>query len=527
METRVETPAPGQRTDQHPSRPLTWLVVGLLLLGQGFLLAAEIQADSPTYDEPAYVDGGYWLLQGKPKLKEHPPMMMLIYGVAARLFGPDRPVAENPEKAPWIFGRALTAARAANLVVTLLISLLVFVWARRVAGLPAGVAAVGIAAVDPTLLGLGHLAGLDVGAAATFALACYAGERLNDGPTPARFAAAGAAAGLAFLTKWSAVALIAALPAAAAVPSGQRHDRFRPVTRRVALQVLAVLTGIVLMLVVYVTFPGLSIRIFREGLAMQLNHARAGHESFLLGKVSCNPGFLYYPLTVLLKTPLPLLALAAAGAILLRRRPFVWVTALVYLGAFVVSTVKLGVRYVLPAYPMLYVMAGASVAVLWASRSRWGRPFAVTSLALLAVSSLLAFPNHLGYMNELSLASRWRGRDWLNDSNVDWGQGLKRLASDARKLGIDELCLDYFGPTWWYPETGSSPLSGPLSGVRLVSTGCRYAAVSSYYLLARPEHAPLRHRHPLNRGPIFIFDVSDNPSLARPAAPFPICSVKH
>ncbi|HWW60857.1 MAG TPA: hypothetical protein VN181_05755, partial [Thermoanaerobaculia bacterium] len=83
-----------------------------------------------------------------------------------------------------------------------------------------------------------------------------------------------------------------------------------------------------------------------------------------------------------------------------------------------------------PIYPFLYVLCG-SLAITWKRR----RALAIGIVAIaLAVSCLVVivprpapmWGRHLSYMNELS-GGPWNASEKLLDSNVDWGQDLKRL----------------------------------------------------------------------------------------------------
>ena len=55
---------------------------------------------------------------------------------------------------------------------------------------------------------------------------------------------------------------------------------------------------------------------------------------------------------------------------------------------------------------------------------------------------LLATPNTIDYFN---LLARGRGDEILLDSNLDWGQGLKRLRKYMDRQKIDRIGLAYFG----------------------------------------------------------------------------------
>ena len=79
-------------------------------------------------------------------------------------------------------------------------------------------------------------------------------------------------------------------------------------------------------------------------------------------------------------------------------------------------------RYVLPAFPFLFIFAGRT-ALLLNSRWRLVRLLPVVCVLGTIISSLSVYPHSLSYFNELSGGSinGWRHLDY---SNIDWGQDL-------------------------------------------------------------------------------------------------------
>src|SRR5262249_29655876 len=64
--------------------------------------------------------------------------------------------------------------------------------------------------------------------------------------------------------------------------------------------------------------------------------------------------------------------------------------------------------------------------------------------ALVCIESVRAYPYYLPFFNTLAGGSA-QGPRYLIDSNVDWGQDLKRLKSYVAAKGGPEGCLSYFG----------------------------------------------------------------------------------
>jgi hypothetical protein len=109
------------------------------------------------------------------------------------------------------------------------------------------------------------------------------------------------------------------------------------------------------------------------------------------------------------------------------------------------SRVNIGLRYLLPALPFVFVVAGSAAAHL-VSRGGGGRRIAVVVLAWYAGGTLWHHPHHLAFFNEIA-GGPYGGYRYLVDSNLDWGQDLKRLAAFVRERGLPRIRLSYFGTT--------------------------------------------------------------------------------
>jgi len=117
---------------------------------------------------------------------------------------------------------------------------------------------------------------------------------------------------------------------------------------------------------------------------------------------------------------------------------------------------NLGIRYVIPALPFLYLIGGVGLAALIQHTAKSVRVLAVILCAWILVATAAIYPDHLSYFNEtacLFAQPNYIGFDggtrcgpfWFDDSNVDWGQGLKQLKIwlDAHARG-QRVRLDAF-----------------------------------------------------------------------------------
>jgi len=166
------------------------------------------------------------------------------------------------------------------------------------------------------------------------------------------------------------------------------------------------------------------------------------------------PGGIWWYLlyAFLLKTPLPtLIAVAVAGTacVLDRDRSgkaliFLLLPAVIYTIAMCAYADNLGVRYMVPVTAFLLVLSGRSYFVFTASRRR--KILAGALAAWLLVSVLRVSPHYISYFNELAGGPE-NGPYFLDDSNIDWGQDLKRLMRYLNENGIKEAVISYWGPT--------------------------------------------------------------------------------
>jgi hypothetical protein len=407
----------------------------------------------------------------------------------------------------WEFGRRFLYAwndgehllflgRLPIVVLTLVLIGAVFVRARRLAGPAAGAMALGLAALSPELLAHGSLVTTDVALALFVFLAVAAFDRLTERATWGWIVATGVAAGAALATKFSglvlgpillvlgAVALGAERPLELALVGPPRAAR-GTLRRAGVVLVLLATTGALALLVIWAAYgfrgglsPDPAVRAgqrasleepqerawqrglvaaaevgvvpedYARGLLFVMEHSES-RSTFLAGRLS-EDGFPYYFLaTFLFKTPIPLLVLAGLAVLRIPRLPprmaaFIWAPVAIYVGLTVGRGLQIGHRHLLPVLPFLLVAAGEAAAAL----ARWRRPVGVALVGLLgawyALGTLRNHPHHLAYFNEIA-GGPANGWTLLVDSNLDWGQDLKRLKTWMTERGVGKVKLSYFG----------------------------------------------------------------------------------
>ena len=197
---------------------------------------------------------------------------------------------------------------------------------------------------------------------------------------------------------------------------------------------------------------------FLLGLDSVAEHNHRGHPTYLLGEVSQKGRWYYFPVAFAVKTPTVVLVLfglcLVAGAGFLRRKgklrgaPFSWivmaVSPVVYFLFSMASNLNLGLRHILPVYPFLFVLVAA---VLFRKPVRRPVLVLIALLAGLMVYEIARiYPHYLAFLFTLAGGPE-TGPDYLVDSNIDWGQDIKKLGAYMKGHGIDKVYLSYFGIT--------------------------------------------------------------------------------
>jgi hypothetical protein len=456
---------------------------------------------SQTYDEAAHLAAGMeWLQKGTYTVDNlHPPLGRIAIALGPFLAGIRASGELNKhERGNHIlhdrgrYSHNLALARLGILPFFLVTTWMVWAWSRMLFGDAAALLATLLFTTLPPVLAHSGLATTDIPLTATFTGTLLAFTCWLERPTYFYSLLLGLAGGLAILSKFTALLF---LPACGLTLLVWRWVATRGISERQNASGHRLLPlGLALFAVFLVIWGGyrfsaatlttrarvkhrtidryLGTNGFLHDLANimvervpvpaldlirgvdELRYKNAvGSRSYLLGEIRQTGWWYFFPLAVGVKTPLPFLILSGVGAVILSRRAWqqkVWgslapaVAAGTILLVSLWSRVDLGVRYVLPIYPLLAIVAGFGAHTLWALARRWrmGPAVVVGLLAWQLTSSMAVHPDYLAYFNELS--GRHPDRV-LVDSDLDWGQDLLRLSDALRARQVDAVALAYFG----------------------------------------------------------------------------------
>nr|WP_039935737.1 phospholipid carrier-dependent glycosyltransferase [Streptomyces viridochromogenes] len=451
-----------------------------------FAMVTTAVRQTPTIDEPVYV-GAAAEYTHEHRLRhnpEHPPLGKLVIGTGVALADPHigpsvtgdqgavgRHLLYEAGNDPW---RLMLWARLPVITLTLLFGLVVFAFARELAGVTGALAALALYCFSPDVIAHGSLATLDVPAAGFVVTSVWLLWRARRSPRP-HVPLAGVALGAALATKMSTLPAVPVLTALAAVSvwHATGDDRRRALVRAATGAAVVFLAAVAVVWVTYLTvdpklrwtpeqhvptvhglrgalvdlmpFP----EAYRDGLRIQLGLENRPWQGFLFGRLYSGSLWYYLPAALLVKTPLGMLVLWAGGAVAVvavRRlrpaAPYLLAAPLVLLAAAMQGARDFGTRYAVFLPLFLTVAAGCVLVV----RRWWVSVGVAVLVAFVAVSSLRTFPFYLPYSNE-AFGGPARTRELLHDSNVDWGQDLGLLAARLRER--------YAGERVWLVYKGS------------------------------------------------------------------------
>jgi hypothetical protein len=398
----------------------------------------------------------------------------------------------------------LFLTRLTIIAVSIVLGLYIFFWGRELYGVLAGLFALFLFSFSPNILAHSRLATQDIGLTAFILIASYYFWRYSKHGAWSRLLLCGLFFGLAVITKTTAFILLPIFAIYGLIVLFQYPDRFtngklplinRIDPSRIRLRQLATLSEslLVIGLLGYVvinlgygfqgTFTPLSTEYlekfygkfpnyagqlraldpllkavpvplpwpFVRSLAFQFSLVGGSAGVYFGGNLY--PEGLWYlmPASFLIKTPLPtlILLILAATYLVIRRAKLdaewlMLLTIAIILMIFVVfSSTIVGLRYILPVYPFLFLLISSLLS------SRYRLPRAVVGLVavlsfLYVLGTVRIYPDYLAYFNEL-IGGPKNGYNYLVDSSLDWGQDLKKLKEYMDEQEVDNIKLAYFG----------------------------------------------------------------------------------
>lgn len=438
----------------------------------------------------------------------------------------------NPADAMIFWGRM------PMILLLIFLGFFVFKWARELWGNKTALLSLFFYSFSPTLLAHGRLVTTDVGAATGVVIGTYYFLKALKTPTKKNIIIGGVAFGIAELLKFSLILLAPFFIFLGLVWWIIRAGKIKEVLKTLILVFLigGIVIGIVYQFHVWnypkekqvsdTRFILSSFKIkplsnavvwmadkpvlrayaqYLLGVFMIMQRAVGGNTTYFIGEVSASGWKNYFPTVYLLKETFAfhiftLFALLYTALII--KRPFwknpverakSWLkkyfpefTMLAFVGLYwatsLSSNLNIGVRHLMPVIPLTILLV-ASVTMKWLKEPALKLKYVIFGGLILwqAFSVISIYPHFLAYFNEIAGGPK-QGYLYTVDSNLDWGQDLKRLKNWVDSQGINRIYVDYFGGSdpRYYLKEKFSPWWGTRNP-REMEKGS-YLAVSATFL---------------------------------------------
>ena len=454
-------------------------------------------------------------------------------------------------------------ARLSAALMSLFLSLMVFLAAREMFGRWEAVVALALLAFEPNIIAHGSLVTTDMAVAATMFAAVYAFYRYRKSPTVFRLLIVGLATGATLAAKHSGILIlpILFLLFVADFFFSRRAEIEAGASRRF-LRRIAAFAGIVFIAIAvlwafygfrYDAVPNDSqppalvasifdgappeilnspvvkmmrtvARIFPESYAAGLFYIMRGgnRPMFLLGEIYPTARWFYFPVAFSIKTSVALLVLLILSLLTIklyqtRRREilFLLLPAFLFFAVSLTSGLNIGIRHILPVYPFFIVVAAAGICY-WARKYQIVKYVLIALLIFHAVTAFRTAPNYLAFANDF-----WGGTNniyrLLSDSNVEWGQNYKLVREYVARENITDCRIAAFGAGelvqayqpcglmpndygWNFTEQLVEPIPPVVEGTMFVS-------VASFPPLVGNEYEPILKTAPVAQigGSVFVY----------------------
>lgn len=501
-------------------------VAALLLLCMLAMGVGSMKGDSAIVDEVAHIPAGYsYVTKGDYRLNpEHPPMMKDLSGLALLPLNPKFPdntqAWQKDVNGQWESGwhflyhdgnnadAILFWARLPILLTAIVFGAVLYIISKRLLGIAGGLVVLTLYCFDPNILAHARFVTTDLGAAATVFVAITSFYYWLRKPTYKRLALATTLFALAQVTKFSAILLAPFFIGLIvwALLTKQNGKTWKELWKTYAIGY--VILGIGSLILIWLFYIPHVINMSKEtqdilirgslvndlqkplvalltamngnvvtralaqyllGLFMVFTRVAGGNTTYFLGEVTNQSFKWYFPVTYLIKTPLPVLlaiitglglgiwSLARTGFRKLftrfsaySRRHGLEVIGIFFIAFYsfisITGNLNLGIRHLMPILPFIcFVVGSFGVRLVRRVHQTWFTIIAAGILFSYALSTVLAYPSFVSYFNPL-IGGGGNASKYVSDSSVDWGQDLKRLQTyinEHPEMGI--VNVDYFG----------------------------------------------------------------------------------
>ncbi|MBO0911110.1 MAG: glycosyltransferase family 39 protein [Acidobacteria bacterium] len=492
----------------------------LLLVLMALLAGGAASRETATIDEIAHLGAGVSYLERLDMRlnEEHPPLAKVLAAIPLLVRGIHADYSTyswtysgqklfNQYLGEWVFGHwlllrwndpysTLRWARLPMLGATLLLGFFLYRFGSRLGGTSwGGLLCLTVFATMPVFLAFGPLVITDIVVTLFWLLTVWQLPAMWRSPDRAQVIRFGLALGGALLSKFSSGLLFLVFPAVALSVrlhplAGQPGDKAELRSwRSAAWRNLGkgVLWAALFVYVAYlilswnqptdsfnaIHFPAspvlrrmlMPVWIYLRGL-IGFAVTAASRPTYILGHAYPHGVWFYFPVLVILKSPLPFLLLLLAAAVLRTMLKFrvpqasaiapgmefhwrsIWISGVVFTAACLLNRLDISIRHFsIPLALMILMLAPLPRMLELVRQAKWeGSAAAAWATKLLAAASVVtaiaAYPNYFPFINLLGMGRP--GYMLVNDSNLDWNQALSEVRRFARARNLPRILLDAY-----------------------------------------------------------------------------------
>lgn len=436
-----------------------WILIALLCFGILGVISTYTRL-SATDDEGFHISCGMEWWQKGTYLKQplHPPLARVMDAAGlyiATLMSPNgKPWAQESQHDAYI--NRLIVTRLGVLPFYIFSCALVYLWSRRLYGDDIALWSLGLYVTLSSVTAHAGLATTDMGYTAMFLWSLYQGVQWMQAPTRRNSIILGISLGIMIGTKFSGVAqwpaAMAVIFALQGVENRRQGKPFLPIDKTHITSSLYIIPGIVLMLALIYRF---SFQPLIDGINMAQRLSSRGFGVWLYGPLNHHGVWYFFPVVFFFKTPLAFHITSIFGFIrnavewkrgMAVERLFPFAAGLMILLISTTSNINLGVRHVLPMYPLLAITAGYGLHWIWTHGQNRQRALAGALIVWQVVGFAFAYPEHIAYFNELAGD---HPEEITLDSDFDWGQAMILLDEATKKHDVSTVFMCARKDTYW------------------------------------------------------------------------------
>jgi len=449
------------------------LIVAFLLSIMFILAVSSMLQKSVTSDEVTHLPAGYSYIKTNDfrMNPEHPPLVKELSGLFLLLINPNIDVgSESWENTwQWVFGKDLLYnlndntdeilffGRLPIVLLSLLLGFFVYLFAKKLYGVKAGLFALLLYVFSPNILAHSRFVTTDLGGILFLFLTMFYLYNFLKDYSLKNFLLFSLFFGLAQVAKFSNIFLVVLVVVVLLVKFNKKIIHAQPFSVIRFFLIFLVLNIFIVNLfygfndlynnksksdfvkdlmpgkiefiedtVYNVLRPVPIAGKYIEGLSDVLQKSKSGHMAYLMGEYNRTGWRHYFIVAFLVKTPISTLILIVLSLVLFRRikhhgfsELFLILPILLYFIVLSLGYINIGLRHILVIYPFIFVFVSKvvnykKIKIMIIILSLW-----------YVISSLLIYPHYLAYFNEAIGPDN--GHKYLIDSNLDWGQDLKGL----------------------------------------------------------------------------------------------------